>query len=82
MTQLTLSIFFPSGQFAVVYHCRHRTTGEEFAAKFASKRRLGADASPAIIHEVAVNAVLASCVRNIRLQDVFTTEQSFILIME
>lgn len=70
------------GQFATVYHCRHRITGEQFAVKFASRRRLGADATPDIIHEIAVNAILASCVRNVKLHDVFTTDAAFVLIME
>ncbi|KAA0202190.1 hypothetical protein HAZT_HAZT007828 [Hyalella azteca] len=71
-----------SGQFATVYHCRHRVTGEEFAVKFSSRRRLGADATPDIIHEIAVNAILASCSHNVKLHDVFTTDTAFVLIME
>ena len=66
----------------MVYHCRHRVTGEEFAAKFASRRRLGADATGDIVHEITVNAILATCVRNVKLQDVFTTDAAFVLVME
>uniref|UniRef100_A0A2P2I3F1 Serine/threonine-protein kinase PKH3-like n=1 Tax=Hirondellea gigas TaxID=1518452 RepID=A0A2P2I3F1_9CRUS len=70
------------GQFAVVYRCRHRVTGQEFAAKFASRRRLGVDATPDIVHEITVNAILSSCARHVKLHDVFTTDTAFILIME
>ncbi|XP_070000008.1 uncharacterized protein [Penaeus vannamei] len=70
------------GQFAVVYHCRHRITGEEFAAKFSSRWRLGADCTADIVHEIAVCAMLKPTQRTVQLQDVFSTETEFILVME
>ncbi|XP_066940052.1 uncharacterized protein [Macrobrachium rosenbergii] len=70
------------GQFAVVYHCRHRITGEEFAAKFSSRWRMGADCTADIIHEVAVCAMLKPTNRTIQLQDVFSTDTELVLVME
>nr|XP_045610150.1 cyclin-dependent kinase-like 5 [Procambarus clarkii] len=70
------------GQFAVVYHCRHRITGEEFAAKFSSRWRLGADCTADILHEVAVSAILRPSQRTIQLQDVFSTQTELVLVME
>jgi len=71
-----------SGQFAVVYHCRHRVTGAAFAAKFASRQRLGEDASAAIAHEVAVNVLLNHVNVNVKLEDVFQTATDFVLVMQ
>ncbi|KAK7081786.1 Serine/threonine-protein kinase 17A [Halocaridina rubra] len=70
------------GQFAIVYHCRHRITGEEFAAKFSSRWRLGADCTADIIHEVAVCAMLKPTHRTIQLHDVFSTDTELVLVME
>ncbi|KAK8733594.1 hypothetical protein OTU49_006380 [Cherax quadricarinatus] len=70
------------GQFAVVYHCQHRITGEEFAAKFSSRWRLGSDCTTDILHEVAVCAMLRPAQRTIQLQDVFSTERELVLVME
>ncbi|XP_071524153.1 uncharacterized protein [Panulirus ornatus] len=70
------------GQFAIVYHCRHRITGEEYAAKFSSRWRLGADCTADILHEVAVCAMLRPAQRTIQLQDVFSTERELVLVLE
>ncbi|XP_042235940.1 citron rho-interacting kinase-like [Homarus americanus] len=70
------------GQFAVVYHCQHRVTGEEYAAKFSSRLRLGADCTSDILHEVAVCAMLRPAHRTIQLRDVFSTESELVLVME
>jgi len=69
------------GQFATIYHCRHRITGQPFAAKFSERRRRNVDATAAIVHEIAVNAVNAGRA-NVRLHDVFSTDVAFVLIME
>ncbi|XP_047484962.1 zinc finger CCCH domain-containing protein 13-like [Penaeus chinensis] len=70
------------GQFAVVYHCRHRITGEEFAAKFSSRWRLGADCTADIVHEIAICVMLRPTPRAVQLQDVFKTDAEFVLVME
>ncbi|KAK8391782.1 hypothetical protein O3P69_017426 [Scylla paramamosain] len=70
------------GQFAVVYHCRHRITGEEFAAKFSSRWRLGADCTSDILHEVGVCALLRQAQRTVQLKEVFRTETELVLVME
>ncbi|ROT69105.1 putative serine/threonine-protein kinase Nek4-like isoform X1 [Penaeus vannamei] len=70
------------GQFAVVYHCRHRITGEEFAAKFSSRWRLGADCTSDIVHEIAICVMLRPTPRAVQLQDVFKTDAEFVLVME
>jgi len=69
------------GQYATIHHCRHRVTGRPFAAKFSQRRRRNADATPAILHEIAVNAVNTGRA-NVRLHDVFRTDNAFVLIME
>ncbi|KAK4289665.1 hypothetical protein Pmani_037383 [Petrolisthes manimaculis] len=70
------------GQFAVVYHCTHRITGQEFAAKFSSRVRLGIDSTKDILHEVAVCAMLKPNVRTVQLCDVFSNEEEMVLVME
>jgi len=70
------------GQFAVVYHCTHRTSGVPYAAKFAHKKRMGADATATIIHEIAVNVILNASHINVQLNDVFETRTDYVLIME
>ncbi|CAL4114236.1 unnamed protein product, partial [Meganyctiphanes norvegica] len=70
------------GQFATVYHCRHRVTGEEFAAKFSSRWRLGGDCTADILHEIAVSALLRHNLRTIHMQDVFSNDTELVLVME
>ncbi|XP_076065454.1 uncharacterized protein LOC143039386 [Oratosquilla oratoria] len=70
------------GRFAVVYHCRHRLSGEEFVAKFSSRIRLGVDCTPDILHEVAVCSALGPTPRTVHLMDVFNNESHVILIFE
>lgn len=66
----------------MVYHCRHRITGEEFAAKFSSRWRLGADCTSDILHEVGVCALLRQAKRTVQLAEVFRTETELVLVME
>ncbi|XP_066940015.1 uncharacterized protein [Macrobrachium rosenbergii] len=73
---------FARGQFAVVYHARHRITGDEFAAKFSSRWRMGEDCTADILHEVAVCAMIKATPRAVQLQDVFSTEKELVLVME
>jgi len=70
------------GQFAVVYHCTHRHSGLPYAAKFASKARIVGDATATIQHEIAINVLLNPSLINVKLREVFETEDDFILIME
>ncbi|CAL4059351.1 unnamed protein product, partial [Meganyctiphanes norvegica] len=70
------------GQFAAVYHVRHRVSGEEYAAKYASRWRLGVDCTGDIVHEIAVCALLRHHDRTVQLVDVFSTDNSLVLVME
>ncbi|XP_068235888.1 serine/threonine-protein kinase 17A-like [Palaemon carinicauda] len=73
---------FARGQFAVVYHARHRISGDEYAAKFSSRWRMGEDCTADILHEVAVCAMIKATPRAVQLQDVFSTEKELVLVME
>lgn len=73
---------FASGLFATVRKCRHRTTGVEYAAKYAAKIRYGQDCTTEILHEIALMSLCTTNPRIIHLIDVFDTPSHMILVME
>ena len=73
---------FCSGLFATVRKCRHRTTGVEYAAKYAAKMRYGQDCTTEILHEIALMSLCTTNPRIIHLIDVFDTPTHMILVME
>lgn len=73
---------FFSGLFATVRKCRHRTTGVEYAAKYAAKIRYGQDCTTEILHEIALMSLCTTNPRIIHLIDVFDTSTHMILVME
>lgn len=73
---------FSRGKYATVRRCRHRSSGQRFAAKFLRKRRRSADLRPEILHEVAVLDACASSTRIVRLHQVFESAHEMILLLE
>jgi serine/threonine protein kinase len=70
------------GKYATVRRCKHRSSGQQFAAKFLRKRRRSADLRPEILHEVAVLDACASSTRIVRLHQVFESAHEMILLLE
>lgn len=73
---------FARGKYAAVRRCKHRSSGQQFAAKFLRKRRRSADLRPEILHEVAVLDACASSSRIVRLHQVFESAHEMILLLE
>ncbi|XP_046993970.1 serine/threonine-protein kinase WNK4-like [Schistocerca americana] len=73
---------FATGQFASVWRCRSRETGQVFAAKFSSRTRYGDDCSAEIRHEIALLSLCAPSPRIVRLHDVFETDNEIIIVLE
>jgi serine/threonine kinase 17 len=76
------SSFFHRGKYAAVRRCKHRLSGQQFAAKFLRKRRRSADLRPEILHEVAVLDACTSSTRIVRLHQVFESAHEMILLLE
>ncbi|PSN32264.1 hypothetical protein C0J52_25840, partial [Blattella germanica] len=70
------------GKYAAVRRCKHRTSGQQFAAKFLRKRRRSADLRPEILHEVAVLEACSVSSRIVRLHQVFESAHEMILLLE
>lgn len=78
-----LKFFFVCrGLFASVRKCQSLETGENFAAKFSSRRRYGEDCSAEIYHEIALLSLCGSAPRVIQIHDVFENKNEIILVME
>lgn len=73
---------FAKGLFASVRRCQSLETGENFAAKFSSKRRYGEDCSAEIYHEIALLSLCGSAPRVIQIHDVFENKNEIIIVME
>lgn len=73
---------FARGKYAAVRRCRHRSSGEKFAAKFLRKRRRSTDLRPEILHEVAILDACKASPRIVRLHKVFESAQEMILLLE
>ena len=82
MSSLTFCFSLCSGLFATVRKCRHRTSGIEFAAKYATKMRYGQDCTTEILHEIALMSLCTTNPRIIHLEDVFDSPTHMILVME
>ena len=82
MSSLTFCFSLCSGLFATVRKCRHRTSGIEFAAKYATKMRYGQDCTTEILHEIALMSLCTTNPRIIHLVDVFDSPTHMILVME
>lgn len=73
---------FARGKYAAVRRCKHRSSGQQFAAKFLRKRRRSADLRPEILHEVAVLEACSTSTRIVRLHQVFESAHEMILLLE
>ena len=74
-----------SGQFAVVRRCRHKLTGEQFAAKSIKKRRSSSSRRGAQLHdiqrEVSLLTELDHC-NVVTLYEVYESTNDVTLILE
>ena len=71
-----------SGQYSTVYHCVHRGSGEEFAAKICPKRRHGIDRTTELLHDVAICSLLRHVINVVKLVEVFNAKNEIIQVME
>ena len=72
------------GQFATVKRCRHKASGEEYAAKFIRKRR-GGGRRGAKMEDIQKEIHILSEISHaniIKLYDVFETTREVILVLE
>ena len=81
---ISLSFSHSRGQFATVKRCRHRDTGEEYAAKFIRKRRGGGRRGAKmedILKEIQILGEISHA-NIIKLYEVFETNREVILVLE
>ncbi|XP_072289487.1 death-associated protein kinase 1 [Eucyclogobius newberryi] len=74
-----------SGQFAVVRRCRHRDTGQEYAAKFIKKRRSKSSRRGVSREDIEREVNILKQIQHpniITLQEVFENKAEVILILE
>jgi len=74
-----------SGQFAVVRRCRHKQTGEQYAAKSIRKRRSSSSRRGAQLHDIRREVALLSELEHdnvVRLYHVYETQHDVTLILE
>lgn len=62
--------------------CKHKATGQRYAAKFLRKRRRSEDLRPEILHEVAILDACAGSTRIVQLHKVFENAQDMVLLLE
>lgn len=84
-TVISLSIFFFSGQFAVVKKCRRKSTGVEYAAKFIKKRRSKSSRRGVSKEDIEREVGILKEIQHpnvITLHNVFENKNEVILILE
>ncbi|PIK62426.1 hypothetical protein BSL78_00626 [Apostichopus japonicus] len=70
------------GRFAVVRRCEHRTTKQDFAAKFIRKRKMGKDCKEDILKEIRILEMSTDQPRLIGLHEIYETNTEVILVLE
>jgi len=74
-----------SGQFAVVRRCRHKQTGQQFAAKSIRKRRSSSSRRGAHLHDIQREVSLLTELDHdnvVKLYEVYETQHEVTLILE
>ena len=74
-----------SGQFAVVRRCRHKQTGEQFAAKSIRKRRSSSSRRGAQLHDIQREVSLLTELDHeniVKLYEVYETQHEVTLVLE
>lgn len=74
-----------SGQFAKVFKCRHKVSGDEYAGKFIRKRRTRASRRGVLMEDIRREIAILQEINHeniIRLYEVYENKQNVILVLE